>query len=165
MNAIDTNIWLYSHDSRDPPKQRKAQALIATTRPLALPWQVGCEFVAASRKLAPAGFTEDSAWQSLQAMQQMADVILLPVPGVWLDTYHLHSRYSLSFWDALLAAACIHDGVPNALQRGLRRQCQHRQLDDRQPIHDRLMVRKHRDGSVWQLASWPTIFLFWEQRP
>jgi hypothetical protein len=51
MNAVDTNVWLYSHDTRDPRKQALAQQLIASTRPLALPWQVGCEFIAASRKL------------------------------------------------------------------------------------------------------------------
>jgi predicted nucleic acid-binding protein len=44
MNAIDTNVWLYSHDTRDPHKQGIAQQLIATMRPLALPWQVGCEY-------------------------------------------------------------------------------------------------------------------------
>src|SRR5207248_5375174 len=55
MNAIDTNVWLYSHDTRDPRKQGIAQQLIAATRPLALPWQVGCEFVGASKKLATVG--------------------------------------------------------------------------------------------------------------
>jgi hypothetical protein len=51
MNVLDTNIWLYSHDSRDPVKQLRSQELISRTRPLALPWQVGGEFVAASRNL------------------------------------------------------------------------------------------------------------------
>jgi len=37
MNAIDTNIWLYSHDNRDQRKQAIAQQLIAAARPLALP--------------------------------------------------------------------------------------------------------------------------------
>jgi len=37
MNAIDTNVWLYSHDTRDPHKQRLAQQLVAAARPLALP--------------------------------------------------------------------------------------------------------------------------------
>ena len=78
MNAIDTNVWLYSHDSRDPRKQALASSLIAAARPLALPWQVGCEFVAASRKLAAAGFTEAHAWAALTAIQGLADVILLP---------------------------------------------------------------------------------------
>jgi predicted nucleic acid-binding protein len=31
MNAIDTNIWLYSQDARDPRKQGIAQQLIAAS--------------------------------------------------------------------------------------------------------------------------------------
>lgn len=111
MNAFDTNVWLYSHDTRDPHKQTLAQQLIATVRPLALPGQVGCEFIAASRKLAPAGFTAAQAWSSLAAMRILADVILLPVPDLWPETQALQGRYSLSFWDALLIATCPRDGV------------------------------------------------------
>lgn len=111
MNAIDTNIWLYTHDTRDPHKQAIAQQLIASVRPLALPWQVGCEFIAASRKLASAGFTEAQAWSALTAMRSLADIILLPVPELWAETQTLQGRYSLSFWDALLLATCLRGGV------------------------------------------------------
>lgn len=111
MNALDTNVWLYSHDTRDPRKQQLAQQLIAAARPLALPWQVGCEFVAAGRKLAAVGFTEAQAWASLAAMRALADVILLPAPDLWPETQALLGRYSLSFWDALLVGACLHGGV------------------------------------------------------
>lgn len=111
MNVIDTNLWLYSHDMRDQFKQGIAQQLIATTRPLALPWQVGCEFVAASRKLATVGFTESQAWAALVAMQAIADVILLPVPDLWPETQALQGRHSLSFWDALLASTCLRGSV------------------------------------------------------
>jgi predicted nucleic acid-binding protein len=111
MNAIDTNVWLYSHGKRDPRKQGIAQQLVAVTRPLALPWQVGCEFVAASRKLAALGFTEAQAWAALAVMQAMADVILLPVPDLWPETQSLQARYSVSFWDALLAATSLRGGV------------------------------------------------------
>jgi predicted nucleic acid-binding protein len=111
MNAIDTNVWLYSHDTRDPLKQGIAQQLIAATRPLALPWQVGCEFVAASRKLAAAGFTEAQAWAALALMGTLADVIMLPVPDLWPETQALQGRYSLSFWDALLVGICLRGGV------------------------------------------------------
>ncbi len=97
--------------TRDAHKQALAQQLIATVRPLALPWQVGCEFVAASRKLAAAGFTEAQAWSALTVMRTLADVILLPVPDLWSETQTLQGRYSLSFWDALLAADCLRGGV------------------------------------------------------
>jgi hypothetical protein len=83
MNAIDTNVWLYSHDTRDAHKQAVAQSLIANLRSLALPWQVGCEFIAASRKLAPLGFDAGQAWAALADMQSMADAVLMPVPRLW----------------------------------------------------------------------------------
>jgi predicted nucleic acid-binding protein len=111
MNVIDTNIWLYCHDTRDPHKQGIAQQLIVTAKPLALPWQVGCEFVAASRKLAAVGFTEAQAWATLALMRTLADVILLPVPEVWPETQALQSRNSLSFWDALLVGVCLRECV------------------------------------------------------
>src|SRR4051812_48523075 len=73
MTAIDTNVWIYWHDVRDPVKQNIAAQVIATTPPLALPWQVGCEFVSAARKLIPFGFTEAQAWAALHAMVNLAD--------------------------------------------------------------------------------------------
>jgi hypothetical protein len=53
MNAIDTNVWIYCHDVRDPEKQQVAQRLIETVDSVVLLWQVGCEFIAAARKLKP----------------------------------------------------------------------------------------------------------------
>src|SRR5262249_2700678 len=111
MNALDTNVWLYSQDVRDPRKQGLAQQLIAALRPLALPWQVGCEFIATSRKLTAAGFTEAQAWAALTVMRALADVILFPVSDLWPEMQVLQGRYSLSFWDALLVAACLRGGV------------------------------------------------------
>jgi predicted nucleic acid-binding protein len=111
MNVLDTNIWIYSHDSRDSVKQDKAQRLIGELRPLALPWQVGCEFIAASRKLASQGFDEDKAWKALAAMQSLADTILLPSLELWQESRSIQSRHSLSFWDALLIASCIRGKI------------------------------------------------------
>ena len=111
MNVIDTNIWIYSHDTRDPQKQLVAQNLISTLRPLSLPWQVGCEFIAASRKLASIGFSEANAWSRLADMQSMADEILLPSPQLWQKARSLQERHSLSFWDALLVGICLQEEI------------------------------------------------------
>jgi predicted nucleic acid-binding protein len=111
MIAFDTNIWIYSHDARDPQKRAKAQELIRTVTPIALPWQVGCEFIAASRKLEPLGFQQDQAWNALAQMQAMADVVLTPNVDLWVATRALIRRHPLSFWDALLVAACVAGGV------------------------------------------------------
>jgi predicted nucleic acid-binding protein len=111
MNAIDTNIWLYSHDVREKDKQRIAQELIESVRSLALPWQVGCEFIAASRKLSSAGFSESEAWDALDAMQILADVVLLPTVPLWNHARNLQADHSLSLWDGLLVASCLRGGV------------------------------------------------------
>ena len=111
MNVLDTNIWIYSHDSRDAAKQDKAQRLIGELRPLALPWQVGCEFIAASRKLASQGFDEDKAWIALVKMRALADIILLPTVDLWEEARSVQSRHSLSFWDAIPIASCIQGKI------------------------------------------------------
>ena len=62
MNAVDTNVLIYVRDPRDAVKQQKAQHLTTNMASGALLWQVACEFIAASRKLAPFGFTQAQAW-------------------------------------------------------------------------------------------------------
>jgi predicted nucleic acid-binding protein len=111
MNALDTTIWLYRHDTRDPDKQQKSKQLIEETRPWVLLWQVGCEFIAASRKLEPYGLSQEVAWNALSDMQTIAHSILLPVPHLWPEARRLQLQFTLSFWDALIVAACIRGGV------------------------------------------------------
>ncbi len=111
MNVIDTNVWIYRHDLRDAVKHQTAKQLINTTRPLGLPWQVGCEFIAASRKLEPFGFSQDDAWDALLDMQAIAAAILLPVPDLWSQPRANQTKHGLSFWDALLVATCARNGV------------------------------------------------------
>lgn len=111
MIALDTNIWIYSHDNRDTRKQLRAQELIRTVSPLALIWQVGCEFIAASRKLESFGFSQEDAWAALDDMCGMADAIFMPEEELWPESRLLQERYALSFWDALIVAACQNAGV------------------------------------------------------
>jgi predicted nucleic acid-binding protein len=111
MNAIDTNIWIYAHDRRDPAKQQKAQDLINTLHPQALLWQVGCEFLAAAHKLAPYGFTEDQTYNSLDRMLRMSTKLILPDPESWIRCRSLQKDHSLNFWDAILIASCLLGNV------------------------------------------------------
>ncbi len=96
---------------RDLRKQRLAQELIETVSPLALLWQVGCKFIAASRKLEPFGFARPAAWAALEDMRAMSDVLSLPDGVDWRVTRELQDRVSLSFWDALLISSCLRHGV------------------------------------------------------
>ena len=114
MNVVDTNLWVYSYDPRDPVKQQRASnaiAALARSHALVLPWQVGCEFIAASRKLLPQGFTTELAWKALASMRSMTETVAMPHPLDWDTARDLQEREMLSFWDALLLATCIRHGV------------------------------------------------------
>lgn len=110
MNAVDTNVLVYVRDPRDPVKQQDAVRLTTGLVDGALIWQVGCEFVAASRKLAPFGFTQVEAWRELERLRQLWTVIL-PSENVLLRAEQLTATHNLSFWDSMLVAACIEGGV------------------------------------------------------
>ena len=57
MNAVDTNVLIYVHDPRDRRKQAIASDLVENLSDGLLVWQTVCEFLSASRKLAPLGYT------------------------------------------------------------------------------------------------------------
>ena len=110
MRAVDTNILIYAHDPRDPLKQATAAALIESLTDGVLLWQVACEYVAASRKLAAHGFDQAQAWQSLSQLQQVWTTAL-PSWDVMPRAERLAGNYHLSFWDALIVAACLEAGM------------------------------------------------------
>jgi predicted nucleic acid-binding protein len=110
MNAVDTNVLLYVHDPRDPDKQITAAALLQSLTDGVLLWQVACEYLAASRKLEPFGYSRDQAWQDIRDLRRVWTTVL-PGWGVLAVAERLLSAYSLSFWDALIIAACLEGGV------------------------------------------------------
>jgi predicted nucleic acid-binding protein len=110
MIAIDTNIWIYLHDSRYPRKQELVQNLIDIAAPVVLPWQVGCEFIAVSRKIAAFPSVED-AWNYLEKMKKAANLIALPEVADWQEARRLQQTDMLSFWDALLVSLCLRVGA------------------------------------------------------
>ena len=96
MNAVDTNILIYVRDPRDPVKQQKAVQLATSLSDGALLWQVACEFVAASRKLAPFGFTQAQAWLEVKRLRALWKLIL-PSESVLLRAEQLTTTHNLSF--------------------------------------------------------------------
>jgi predicted nucleic acid-binding protein len=76
----------------------------------ALLWQVACEFVAASRKLAQFGFTQAEAWRELERLRLLWTMIL-PSEGVLTRAEQLTATHNLSFWDSMLVAACVEGGI------------------------------------------------------
>jgi len=101
MNAVDP---------REPAKQAAAASLVLSLPDGALLWQVACEYLAASRKLEPLGYSRSQAWQDVQSLRQVW-ITILPRWSVLDLSNRLLQRYSLSFWDAMMIAACLEGGV------------------------------------------------------
>ncbi len=110
MNAVDTNILIYVNDPRDPTKQAIASSLIASMTDGVLLWQVACEYLAASRKLEPLGYNRMQAWQYVRDLQQVWHTAL-PTWSVLNRAEDLMNRFSLSYWDAMIVAACLEVNV------------------------------------------------------
>jgi predicted nucleic acid-binding protein len=110
MNAVDTNILIYVHDRRNVEKQTVAESLVRTLPQAVLLWQVACEYISASRKLEPHGYSQERAWQDVRKLRGLW-VTQLPTWEVFERTEQLLLRYRLSSWDALIVAACLEAGV------------------------------------------------------
>jgi len=115
MNAIDTNVFLYSIDRHEPAKQAKAQQLLQQLRTAAEPtyllWQVLSELAHQLRrwrdqgKVTPAEFV-----QHVQMFRNLFPLIL-PTPPVLDHGLDLASRFSLSHWDSMILGACRVAGI------------------------------------------------------
>ncbi|HQR35202.1 MAG TPA: PIN domain-containing protein [Blastocatellia bacterium] len=110
MNAVDTNILIYVQDARDPVKQAKAVALVKGLPDGVLLWQVANEYLAASRKLVPFGYSHAQAFQDINNWRKVWTTIL-PTWAVMDKAEDVRQRFSLSFWDAMVIAACLEGGV------------------------------------------------------
>ncbi len=110
MNAVDTNVLLYAHDPRDAAKQATAVSLIQSLTEGALLWQVACEYLSASRKLEPLGYSRVDAWQDIRDLRRVWFTIL-PSWNVLDKAETLLTKYSLSFWDAMIIAACLEGDI------------------------------------------------------
>ena len=110
MNAVDTNVLIYVNDPRDPAKQRIASELVSNLVDGVLIWQVACEYLAASRKLAQIGFSQKQAFERVREMSEVWP-LFVPKMEVLDKAENLLQRFSLSFWDATLVAACIQAGI------------------------------------------------------
>ncbi len=110
MNAVDTNVLIYARDPRDPAKQAAATTLLSSIVDGVLLWQVACEYVAASRKLEKFGYDRTQALADVTDMRAAWRTIL-PSWNIFDGAERLLAKYHLSFWDALLVAACLEGGV------------------------------------------------------
>jgi len=110
MTAIDTNILIYCCDQKEARRQERAFEILGAATDGVLLWQVAVEFVAASRKLASQGFTAAHAWARLHEFMDVLPLVV-PSPRVFEIAQPLHQDQGVSFWDALILAACVDCGV------------------------------------------------------
>lgn len=110
MNAVDTNVLIYAHDPRDAAKNSIATSLIDSLLDGVLLWQVACEFLWASRKLVPFGYDQEQAWSEVRRLR-FAWKTVAPDWSVMDRASTLLTNYSLSYWDAMIIAACLDCGV------------------------------------------------------
>ena len=87
-----------------------AESIVRTLPVGVLLWQVACEYISASRKLEPFGYSKEKAWQDIHKLRKLW-VTQLPTWEMFERTEHLLALYSLSSWDALIVAACLEAGV------------------------------------------------------
>lgn len=110
MIAVDTNILIYACDQVDPRRQTIALDLVTNSSDGVLLWQVACEFLSVSRKLAKQGFTPAHAWDRLAEFQDLMPLVL-PTDANLVRAKDLHLTRQTPLWDALILAACVETGV------------------------------------------------------
>ncbi len=115
MNAIDTNILIYSVDQKEPAKQAKAhqllRQLVTGTEQTILLWQVLTESTRQLRRWKDKGELTDAEFAlHVQAFRTLFPLVL-PIEGVLDRALDLGRRFSLSFWDSMILGACKEAGL------------------------------------------------------
>jgi predicted nucleic acid-binding protein len=115
MNAIDTNILLYSVDRHEPAKQIKAQQLLnqlrSSQQPSFLLWQVVGEMIGQLRRWRDQGKPTDAEFIQQRQILPKLFPVLLPTVHTLDHALDLSDRFSLSHWDSMLLGACKDAGL------------------------------------------------------
>jgi predicted nucleic acid-binding protein len=115
MNAIDTNVLLYSVDRNEPAKQLVAQRLLLQLRsapePTFLLWQVLGEVAQQLRRWRDQDrLTAGEFAQHVQAYRHLFP-LMLPTVGAFDAALSFAERFSLSHWDSMILGACHAAGA------------------------------------------------------
>jgi predicted nucleic acid-binding protein len=111
MNAVDTNVLAYSVDGDGKTKRVRAlQFLDMLSSETILPWQVVCELGSVLTQFARTGRTKADPAEVTSAFCLRFSV-WMPTEDLVAKGLRLSAAHQLSYWDALLLAACIDAGV------------------------------------------------------
>jgi predicted nucleic acid-binding protein len=115
MNAVDTNVLLYSVDRNDQAKRLIAQELLrqlySAAEPTLLLWQVLGELAQQLRRWRDQGrLTPIESSQHIQAFRHLFP-LALPTAEAFDSAMSLAERFSVSHWDSMILGACQVAGV------------------------------------------------------
>jgi predicted nucleic acid-binding protein len=112
MNAVDTNVLIYSIDAHDPRKRQLASDLLESLpdNETIIPWQVACEVASVIRSMATTGKFRGDYVEAVSALRSCFPVVL-PQLSALERSLQIQMRDRASPWDALLIAACADAGV------------------------------------------------------
>jgi len=117
---VDTNVLVYSRDSRVKAKQQRAEEWLGflwdTKRGRISPQVLHEYYVTVTRKLRPGMKIVDARADVRALLHWMSPVD----PAVLVESaWALQDRYSLSFWDALIVGAAENLGCGHVLSEDL----------------------------------------------
>lgn len=109
---LDTNIFVYGYDERDPVKQSIADGLIrslAIEGEAVISYQVIQEFFNIVMLKIPQKMPHADAQQYLLTTFKPLHIVP-PSPALISDAIRIQERYRLSWYDSLIVAAAQHGG-------------------------------------------------------
>jgi predicted nucleic acid-binding protein len=112
MNAVDTNVLVYAVSCDESVKGPMAMALLdrLSAADTVLLGQVACEFAAAIAKLRARGQASSDAFAAPEGCRARFPLVM-PSPGALDVAIRVHREDGVSFWDAMLLAACADAGA------------------------------------------------------
>lgn len=112
MNAVDTNILIYSIDAGESEKRPRALELLRSLpeSSTVIPWQVACETASVLRSMSAAGRFRGDFVEAVTSLR-LCFPIALPCVSTLARSLTIQTRDQVSVWDALLIAACADAGV------------------------------------------------------
>ena len=136
MNAIDTNVLLYSVDRNEPIKQLKAQQLLqqldAAAEPTVLLWQVLGESAQQLRRWRDLGRLTQTEWSQHMVAFRHIFPLALPTAKTFDVALGLVERFSLSHRDSMILGAC---GTAGAVRLYTEDMGSPRNIDGIEPIN------------------------------
>ncbi len=120
MHFVDSNLLVYLHDSKEPKKQRSAEAIMKTLWEQAsgrLSFQVLQEFyITATRKLEP-GLPVETARNEIGELMTWKP--LQPTATLFDRAWEVEDRWHFSWWDSLIVAAALAQNCRTLLTEDL----------------------------------------------